>query len=53
MTMKFIPFAAGLFFCVVTSAANPPAIYPDNWIDLNKNGNGTFMKIRRSRSPNA
>ena len=38
MTMKFIPFAAGLFFCLAISAANPPAIYLDNWIDLNKNG---------------
>jgi beta-glucosidase len=38
MTMKFIPFAVGLFFCLAISAANPPAIYLDNWIDLNKNG---------------
>ena len=36
MTMQFIPFAAGLFFCLAISAANPPAIYLDNWIDLNK-----------------
>ena len=36
--MKFSAFAVGLIFCLAASASNPPAIYHDGWIDLNKNG---------------
>ena len=47
--MNILTFA-GIF---LLSAANSHAIYHDGWIDLNKNGHGTFTKIRRSRSPGA
>jgi beta-glucosidase len=36
--MKFTALAVGLLFCLAASAANPPSIYHDGWIDLNKNG---------------
>ena len=36
--MKFTGLAVGLLFCLAASAANPPSIYHDGWIDLNKNG---------------
>ncbi len=36
--MRFTALAAGSLFCLAASAASPPSIYHDGWIDLDKNG---------------